>query len=1624
MKKINFNAVYGILALAAVMLLAGCLNPFEPQLDRGKKAAEGNGYVTISINKADGRTILPENTQDSFSQYRLDFFVPGQTLNPVQTEFLEPDSITDEIEMPVGTYDLWVTAYTNFISKEDDSQNTAVAKGSSLGLKVENNKPTGASVKLFAIEDGMGTFKWSISYPAGAKATITIEPLDEWGTPIKVWTIADTPSEENEKGKADSVELRSGTYRVTFDLLDTEERSLRRSDILHVYMNMESFFGKNGEGDFKEDYFIIKRVSNIALKVATVPTNTPLTLEGVVSPSNATFQDIEWEIIDDPENTGATLTDGVFFAKLATRAGSKVTLRATIEHGAGYLTDYVQDDLEVTVTYVEVSGVEVEPDKIELEDGMSKLITARVLPITATDKRLSWGMAVEGIFEIIEEGYEDGTVEIKALTYGTTDVLVKAVDNTRAEAECSVTVKEVPLTGLTLSADYVMLPVGGSTELKAIFAPPNASHKKLTWSSDVPSVKVDEDDGIVTVNSASPSQAIISVTNSEGLITAKCLVIIDGDAVGITGVDLHTDVFSRGIKLQVGKSTQLKCTITPDDVDPIRVFWSSGDFNVVSVVDNGKIRIGHGNPEPDDPDYDEVFEDADDLPDGTITARKPGIVDIVVTVANGGKFKVCRVEAYAEDPAKPSIEEIELPKGLHFTRGFDEYIEPIFTPDNTGNKNLLWYSSDTSIAEVGLTTGLVTAKVPGKTTISVFTEDRGLTADCEIEVDFVPVTSVKIITDTLRMDENQKVTLRYTVYPAHATYKEVEWFIEEGGSAVATVNETTGEVTYRGGGTKATWLYVRTIPSAQQTETFTAQCRIRDRDQTPKVTGIRLNVHKLRAATDPETPPMPLVATITPADAYYNKDIDLSWYSTDTSVAEVKDGQVTGKSAGKAQIIVMTHDGGFIDTCELEVYEGRMAVTGIQLNTDEVKLVYITRFTMFPSIQLFHSLQPFGTTGEVIWEAANNPRLGIDQTGKVISDDTSAPPSTDGTVTITAISVEGGFTTTCTVGVKVYNPGTVYSYSSKVSYFSLNTESLDLEVGRETTLTAMDKMFTGSYSTSSTYYYFPEEVVWYSTNPAVAVVDAQTGVVTAKTPGETTIIATLVEGGVMKNVAVTVRAKGTDGPAVDGVRLNTNEMTIFRGQRAGAPLQAFIQPFKDYESVAANTAFYWSSSNSRFVEVDQNGLVTSINTSQNFTATIMATTIDGGYTDTCTVNVKQASGIPATGLTSMGMKYLTLNLRSNVLVGEYNYGTFKPVILPLDSTGKSTATDQTLVWQNSNPAIAELNEANGRITALALGKTLVTATTINGYSQSVEVTVVPAGPGGMGNAAIQSVSRVVLTPATLTLRAPQTITAVVEPVNAPNKNVTWSSSNPNMVTVDANGTVTLVHAKYLQTVTITATSVDGGRPSDCTVTIGMVPEVLISGHTAGNFYMGKYTITQAEYQAVIGSNPSQFASNPASGEIQIYRPVENVTYSAMRVFCNQLSEREGLTPAYSNPATSSTITNNRTGYRLPSRTQWEYACKAGTTTTYYWGNSWDNAYGWCEDNSNGYTHEVGKKLPNPWGLYDMSGNVREPVNESNSSTKGGAYSDRNYYCTSDYNPTGPYDGSWPQLGLRVIRPAP
>ncbi|MGC9326308.1 MAG: formylglycine-generating enzyme family protein [Candidatus Hinthialibacter sp.] len=204
-----------------------------------------------------------------------------------------------------------------------------------------------------------------------------------------------------------------------------------------------------------------------------------------------------------------------------------------------------------------------------------------------------------------------------------------------------------------------------------------------------------------------------------------------------------------------------------------------------------------------------------------------------------------------------------------------------------------------------------------------------------------------------------------------------------------------------------------------------------------------------------------------------------------------------------------------------------------------------------------------------------------------------------------------------------------------------------------------------------------------------------------------------------------------------------------------------------------------------------------------------------------------------------------------------------------------------------------------------------------------------------------------------------------------------------------------------------------------------------------DFYIGKYEITQAQYEAVMGVNPSFFQHQPNY-------PVERVSWYDGVKFCNRLSEMKGYKTVYDLGVL--TADWNADGFRLPTEAEWEYACRSGAASAFYWGDDPNyteiDLYAWYDLNSEGRLHEAGLKLPNAWGLFDMSGNVWEwchdwyglyDVHDATDPKgmasgeirvwRGGNWGDEAMYCRSASRDGWKPKSADPYLGFRIVRTA-
>ena len=379
--------------------------------------------------------------------------------------------------------------------------------------------------------------------------------------------------------------------------------------------------------------------------------------------------------------------------------------------------------------------------------------------------------------------------------------------------------------------------------------------------------------------------------------------------------------------------------------------------------------------------------------------------------------------------------------------------------------------------------------------------------------------------------------------------------------------------------------------------------------------------------------------------------------------------------------------------------------------------------------------------------------------------------------------------------------------------------------------------------------------------------------------------------------------------------------------------------------------------------------------------------------------------VAVTGV-SLSQSELTLNVNESVALN----ATVSP----------ENASNKNVSWSSSDETVATV-DTNGLVKALKAGTTTITVKTEDGEKTATcSVTVKYIMVSGIS---------FYQTSITLDVDESITLTATIKPNNATNKNISWSSSDEKVATVDTNG---LVKALKEGTATITAKTEDRGYAATCKVTVVkslfvQIPactfamgstssgasdkEQPVHNVTLSSYFICEHEVTQREYLKYCYYSSSNTPSSGA-GKGDNY-PVYYVSWYDAVVYCNLRSIDEGLTPCYKvgdetdptkwegirsdnnanpryfGPDFSNDNWNQMTcdwsanGYRLPTEAEWECAARGGISETNV--DVWAGTkvvdqlsdYAWYNGSASLKSHEVKKKKPNGYGLYDMSGNVWE-----------------------------------------------
>jgi len=399
---------------------------------------------------------------------------------------------------------------------------------------------------------------------------------------------------------------------------------------------------------------------------------------------------------------------------------------------------------------VYVTGITLNTSTVNLGIGETKQLTATISPTYATNKAVSWSSNNPNIVTV------DNTGNIRAVGYGSATITCTATDGSGKSATCNVTVI-IPVTGITVNPASADLKYGETKQLTATISPTYATNNAVSWSSNNSNIVTVDNTG--NIRAVGYGSATITCTATDGSgKSATCNVSVPIPVTGITVNPASAD-------LLYGETKQLTATISPTNATNKAVSWSSNNSNIVTVDNTGNIRAV---------DY--------------------GSATITCTATDGsGKSATCNVNVII-----PVTGITVNPTSADLKYEETKQLAATISPTNATNKEVIWTSSDTSVATVS-SAGLVTAVWGGTTTITATTKDRRYTAICNINVN-TPLISIvnngTIIADTLQFKlpwykSYKNFTAQQLGFITNQEYAAVEWSSDNG----KVIIDKTGRVT-------------------------------------------------------------------------------------------------------------------------------------------------------------------------------------------------------------------------------------------------------------------------------------------------------------------------------------------------------------------------------------------------------------------------------------------------------------------------------------------------------------------------------------------------------------------------------------------------------------------------------------------------------------------------------------------------------------------------------------------------------------------------------------------------------------------------------------------------------------
>ena len=924
--------------------------------------------------------------------------------------------------------------------------------------------------------------------------------------------------------------------------------------------------------------------------------------------------------------------------------------------------------------------------------------------------------------------------------------------------------------------------------------PADASDQSVTYiSSDPDTVYVGTYGDVHPLKSGT---AVVTCTTNEDGKTAECLVTVNI-------LSTTAGVYPKEATLERGEKTQLKVTVSPLETANKAVTWYSSDESVATVDQNG-----------------------------LVTAVKTGTAVIyVITQDTGIRSIVDSTITVVTTPKSITLSETDAVIAREDTLRLYAQIEP----SDADNTNVLWTSSDSSVASVD-EDGLVTAVSRGNAVITAKTESGELSAQCNITVD-VPVRTIYFDTEDVSMYKGDITKLNAVIQPADADDAVLTY--TSSNESVATVDEN-GTVTAINCG--------RTVITATDIRgNAAATCVVFVKEHAQSV-EIEQTVYDLTIGDAVSLHPYVL-----PEDAEH---VTFTYASSDSSVATItENGVVTGNSEGTSTITISALNGTLTKTVSVNVTKVIPGQSGVITANSQKLLDFILKNgSTNNNINYNYIPVPIGTgsSGVGFMHNKNNPdEITI---WAVISERTKKSVLVDyynGSVLATfniktgavhfLISDES-YQIEAEVGGLVikgdmFNYGAMldddsmydfdpfdhaeYSVTSNNStraiadYYSINANAmLSVMLGHlDTFLKNKVKITDGAAGIgfSSLSYKYRNRL--YPAVKSTAVTPAELTLL----PGETSDIEVVVtpDGAPIGSVewvnktpeVIEVYGTGTNKAAVRALKpgigtIEVNNSYVKNKTVTVTVPEPVVLPESEKFVIIDQTTFpqkmnvnlsgytdndlIWTSSDPNVLSVDENGNYT---VHRSGTAVITAKTDDGRFYAQCTI----------TAVDTILPESLTLNKTELTLVkGETDSEALIPEILPANTSNKH------LIWSSSDEKVAAVDE-NGTVTAVSNGTAVITARTEAGnLTVTCNVTVIVPVTG-------------------IELSAPKldilkgetgTVTATVLPLDATNQKVIWSSADESIATVDQDGVITAVEGGIT---TITAETEDGNYTASCEV---------------------------------------------------------------------------------------------------------------------------------------------------------------------------------------------------------------